>query len=430
MFEFLEIGSFFIKGLLLIMLVYVISINGKPLMPTKKFGMVRHLLKNGKAKVVNNKPFTIQLLFETKEYTQPITLGVDTGSKTIGLSATTIKEELFSANVELRTDIVKLISIKAECRKFRRYRKTRYRKPRFKNRKKPKGWLPPSVQHKVDSTIKVIDKIHKFLPINKVIVEVAPFDIQKIKNPNIQGIEYQQGDRLGFLNVREYVLYRDKHECKSCGKKSGILHVHHIESRKIGGNAPNNLVTLCDKCHEKHHNNSKYLKFNRGKSFKDAIQVTIISKRVIDWLKENNIPYEETYGYITKFNRQLNDISKSHINDAMVISGNIVQQRSYDYLIKFVRRHRRELHDRNPLKKGFKRSCSLPKYSFGFQIYDMVKYKGQICFIMKRRNENNKKSLAFEIKKLNGDKVTEGKTNWKTPRQLILVKNCGTLLVE
>jgi hypothetical protein len=415
------------KGILIIMLVYVISQSGKPLMPTKKFGMVRHLLKDGKAKVVNNKPFTIQLLFETKEYVQKIILGVDTGSKTIGLSATTIKEELFSVNVKLRTDITKLISIKAECRRSRRFRKTRYRKPRWQNRAnaRKEGRLMPSVRHKVDSTIKIIDKVCKFLPIGKGVVEKAPFDIQKINNPNIQGIEYQQGNQLGFLNVREYVLYRDKHECRSCGKKTGILHVHHIESRKTGGDAPNNLVTLCSKCHDKHHNNFKPLKFNRGKSFKDSIQVTIISKRVIDWLKENNIPYEETYGYITKYNRQLNGLDKSHINDAMVISGNIVNKRSYQYLMKYVRKHQRDLHDRNPKKKGYRRSCSLPKYMYGFQAYDMVKYKGQVCFIMGRRALG-----SFDITKLNGNNVTKGKTNQKMCDQLILVKHCGTLLVE
>ena len=201
-------------------MVYVISKDGQPLMPTENYAKVRVLLKQGKAKVINRCPFTIQLLYSSTNYTQEIALGVDSGSKHIGLSATTKDKVLFESDVELRNDIVKLLSNRRENRKIRRNHKTRYRKPRFNNRKRKDGWLAPSVQNKVDSHLTVVRKVHEILPINKIIVEVASFDMQKIKNPEISGTEYQQGEQLGFWNVREYVLFRDGHQCQCCKGKS------------------------------------------------------------------------------------------------------------------------------------------------------------------------------------------------------------------
>ena len=134
-------------------MVYVLNKNGKPLMPTERHGKVRHLLKNKQAKIVKKCPFTIQLLYDSDEYLQPITLGVDAGSKTIGLSATTSTKELYAAEVTLRNDIVNLLSTRREFRRTRRNRKTRYRKVRFMNRthsKKP-GWLAPSVLNKIQT---------------------------------------------------------------------------------------------------------------------------------------------------------------------------------------------------------------------------------------------------------------------------------------
>lgn len=115
-------------------MVYILNQNGQPLMPTNRYGRVRHLLKEGKAKVINRCPFTIQLLYRSTNYTQDITLGVDAGSKHIGLSATTKDKEVYASDIELRNDIVKLISTRRQNRRSRRNRKTRYRKPRFNNR--------------------------------------------------------------------------------------------------------------------------------------------------------------------------------------------------------------------------------------------------------------------------------------------------------
>ncbi|MBR2768743.1 MAG: RRXRR domain-containing protein [Solobacterium sp.] len=173
------------------MLVYVLNKNGQPLMPTRRCGKVRRLLRDKKAKVVKRCPFTIRLLYEADTNTQPITLGVDAGSKHIGLSATTESKVLYEADAELRNDIANLISTRREQRRTRRNRKTRYRKPRFDNRQRKEGWLAPSVQQKVDSHLKVIANVHKILPITKIIIEIASFDIQKVKNPDIRPHSYR-----------------------------------------------------------------------------------------------------------------------------------------------------------------------------------------------------------------------------------------------
>jgi hypothetical protein len=213
----------------------------------------KKVIEKNKAKVIKRVPFIIQLLYGSSGYKQEITLGVDAGSKYIGLSATTKENELYSAELQLRSDIVKLLADRRQYRRTRRNRKTRYRKARFLNRvsSKHKGWLAPSIENRINTHISIVNKLHNILPITKIIVETASFDIAKIKNPNINGTEYQQGEQLDFWNIREYVLFRDDHRChgrKGC--KNKILNVHHIESRKTGGDSPSNLITLCEDCHK------------------------------------------------------------------------------------------------------------------------------------------------------------------------------------
>ena len=251
-------------------LVYVLNKDGLPLMPTHKLGKVRRLLKDGRAKIVKRNPFTIQLNYECGNYIQNVTLGVDAGSKHIGLSASTDKDELYCSDIELRNDIVELISTRKENRRTR-HEHLRYREPRFDNRiaSKKEGWLAPSVRQKIDCHLKVIENICEILPITEIIVEVAAFDTQLLKakeeGKTISGTDYQNGEMKGF-NAREYVLFRDNHECQCCHGKSKdkVLETHHIESRKTGGNAPNNLITLCSTCHKKIHRGETIPKFKRG----------------------------------------------------------------------------------------------------------------------------------------------------------------------
>ena len=372
-------------------MVYVLNQNGQPLMPTENHAKVRVLLKQGRAKVMNKCPFTIQLLYSSTNYTQKTTLGVDSGSKHIGLSATTKNKVLFESDVELRNDIIDLLSTRRELRHSRRNRKTRYRKPRFNNRKRGKGWLAPSIKQKVDTHITMIAKVHKILPISNIVVEVASFDIQKIKKPTISGADYQQGEQLGFWNVREYVLFRDGHKCQCCHGKSKdkILNVHHIESRKTGGDAPNNLITLCETCHTGYHRGTVKLPkaIHRGMSFKDATFMGIMRWALYEKLNAIYPDVKLTYGYITKNTRIKNGLSKDHYIDARCISGNPNAISNGDvYYYKKVRCHNRQIHKNTILKGGYRKRNQAAYEVKGFRLYDNVLWKGQKCFIFGRRS--------------------------------------------
>ena len=386
-------------------MVYVLDKDGQPLMPTTRHGKVRRMLKEGKARVIHRCPFTIQLLYETGNVVQDISLGVDAGSKHIGISATTESKVLYEAEVEIRNDIVNLLSTKRECRKARRSRKTRYRKPRFNNRAKPDGWLSPSIQHKVQTHLTIVNKVCKILPISKIIVETTSFDIQKIKNPDISSEEYQQGDQLGFWNIREYILFRDGHTCQSCKGKSKdkILNVHHIESRKTGGNAPNNLITLCETCHKKYHRGEIELPktIKRGMSFRDATFMGVMRWAFYNELRERYPNVSMTYGYITKNMRIKNGLSKEHYIDARCISGNpTAKSLDFYFYQKKVRCHNRQIHKLTINKGGIRKRNQAPFEVKGFRLFDKVKFNNTECFVFGRRS-----SGYFDIRHLKGKKV-------------------------
>ena len=342
---------------LVVTMVYILDINNKPLMPTERHGHVRKLLRDGKACVIRRTPFTIRLNYETTSYVQKVNLGIDAGTKHIGVSATTSQKELFASEVILRSDITDLLSTRREQRRTRRNR-LRYRKPRFVNRKRPEDWLAPSVQNCVDAHLRVISKVHKLLPVSKTTIEVAQFDAQKIKDSSISGEEYQQGEQMGFWNVREYVLARDGHKCQHCHGKSKdpILNVHHLESRKTGGNAPNNLITLCETCHKDYHKGKIELKIKRGTSLRDAAVMNIMRWAVYNQARKEFPDVHLTYGYITKNTRIRTGLQKTHAVDARCISGNPTSEAlGYYFLQKQIRRHNRQIHKANLLKGGRKK---------------------------------------------------------------------------
>lgn len=383
-------------------MVYVQDIDGKPMMPTTRHGKVRRLLKANKATVVNLCPFTIQLTYKSTDHKQPVTLGIDAGAKHIGFSATTEKEELFACETILRTDIVDLLSTRSQNRRTRRSR-LRYRKPKFNNRvfSKKKGWVAPSVKQRIDSHLNEVNEIHKILPITKIVIEAAQFDTHKMKNPNISGIDYQNGEQLGFWNVREYVLFRDGHKCSYCKGKSKdlILNIHHIESRKTGGDSPSNLITLCETCHKEYHKGNIGLKVRRGKSLCGAAIMGIMKWRLYDELKSRYSNVSMTFGYITKYNRIKYGIEKSHTSDAFVISKNFNAKRiEYQYLKRLVRRHNRQIHKMKILKGGKKKNNQAPFEVFGFRLFDKVLYNNEINFIYGRRKSGN-----FNIRDFNGE---------------------------
>lgn len=387
-------------------MVYILSHTGKALMPTNRHGKVKHLLREGRARVVRCEPFTIQLLYDNREYTQPITLGVDAGTGHVGLSATTEKTELFAAEVTLRRDIPGLLAARRETRGARRNRKTRYRAPRFDNRRRPDGWLAPSVEQAVQSHLSLIRKVHSFLPVTKTVIEVAQFDTQLLKNPDIQDEQYQQGEQMGFWNTREYVLFRDGHTCQHCHGKSGdkILNVHHIESRKTGGNAPNNLITLCETCHKAYHRGEIQLKVRRGASLRDATLMSIMRWTVYNRAKEEFGNVRLTYGYITKHNRIQNELEKSHAVDARCISGHSTASSSDTlWLMRQRRRHNRQIYKAKTLKGGIRKKNQAPYLVKGFRLFDKIRYNGIDCFVFGRRT-----SGSFDIRKFDGTKVHAG----------------------
>lgn len=404
-------------------MVYVLNKNGNPLMPTERYGKVRKMLKKGKAQVVCKMPFTIQLTYDSEEYLQPINLGIDAGSSHIGVSATIAKKEVYASQVELRTDIQELIATRCESRRARRNRKTRYRKARFNNRKRTEGWIAPSVRSKVDAHITAIRRVKRILPISHITIEVAQFDTQKIKNDAISGDEYQQGEQLGFWNVREYVLTRDGHKCQHCKGKSKdpILNVHHIESRKIGGNAPNNLITLCETCHKAYHKGEIKLKIERGASLRDAAVMSIMRWFVYNKAKELFGNVSLTYGYITKNTRIRNEVAKTHIADARCISGNpTAKPLSFYYVEKLIRRHNRQIHRYKILKGGIRKLNQCPYEVKGYRLFDVVRWQGKEWLVKSRRVRG-----TFLLQVLGG---TEKKDGVSCKKLLLVRKSHGRIM--
>ncbi len=307
-------------------MVYVISKDGQPLMPTKRCGKVYRLLKNNKAKVIRRCPFTIKLLYEPESFVvQEVNLGVDTGSKHVGVSAVGNDEVLYASEIELRDDIKSKMDARRTYRRNRRQRKTRYRKPGFLNRAKSAklNRLPPSVKSKVESHIREIEFVNSILPVSNIILEVSQFDTALMKNPllireKVKHWGYQKGLNYGYESRKEAVLHRDNYACQICGKKHTRLEVHHIVFRSQGGtDEEDNLITLCEDCHHGIHNGTVVLKKKPRKlNLKFATQMSIIRSQLLKKYPEAI----ETFGFITKANRYSLDLEKTHYNDASVIA--------------------------------------------------------------------------------------------------------------
>lgn len=409
--------------------VYVVGSNGKTLMPCKP-AKARKLLKEKKAAVLRRTPFTIQLTHHAGGYTQEIALGVDAGSKHVGLSACTKDREVFQGELIPRNDVVKLISDRRELRRNRRYRKNRYREPRFQNRirSKKKGWLAPSVEVKIQEHVTIIKRICRILPVRVVIVETAEFDLHRLKAVENGrhlpvGTDYQKGEMYDFYNVRQYILHRDGYRCRHCQETKGKLHVHHLESRRTGGDAPDNLITLCEHCHKKLHLGMITLKEKRkSRPTRDAAFMGIMRKTLLMRLRQElNIPVKETYGYITKYTRESCQIEKSHINDARCICGypksDICGQ---SFLIKAVRHHNRKLHKTNILKNGQRKKNQAAYHVFGFRLWDKVSYLGEEYFISGRRT-----SGYFALRRLDGKTISS-----VCYKKLRFLEPCNNYLIE
>jgi N6-L-threonylcarbamoyladenine synthase len=279
------------------------------------------------------------------------------------------------------------------------------------------------VQNKVDAHVKIVEKIYKLLPVVTTIVETAQFDLQKISNPAIQGTEYQQGSQLGFENVKAYVLFRDGHKCQRCKGKSKdkYLRVHHIESRKTGGDSPGNLVTLCLTCHDTVHREGLTKKFKRVPSLRDACQMTTTRKFVLAALRRRHPEVKETYGYITNHTRNKHGLVKSHKVDARCVSGNPLAICTETFLIKQARGQNRQLHKTTTPKGGVRKANKAAHYVFGFQLFDKVTFKGAECFVFSRRV-----SGYFDLRLLDGTRINAHASY----KKLRLLEKASTFLVQ
>lgn len=368
-------------------MVYVISKDGQPLMPMRRHGKVRRLLDSKRAKVVRRDPFTIKLLFETEKIEPSLTLGVDTGSSKIGCAVVTPKKEvLYVSEVEIRNDITTKMEKRKAYRRARRSRKTRYRKPRFLNRGK-KGWLSPTIVSKINSHIREIEFIKSILPIKQIVLETGTFDphllkMQEEDKPFNRHWGYQRGPNYGFGNAKAACLIRDNYTCKCCKTKKGTLHVHHIIYRSNGGSDDlDNLITLCEECHKKLHNGelkafeSKLIGKKKG-NLKHATQMNTIRSTLLE-----HYPCAiETFGYITKENRQFIGLEKTHYNDAVVIAMGSLDKPKFMTNIVYKKKHIAK--SRYQLFRGQRSEKKLPKGKVcGFLTKDIVNYRGKIYLI-------------------------------------------------
>jgi hypothetical protein len=343
-------------------IVYVLNMRGQPLMPTTS-PKARRLLRENKAKVVKRKPFTIQLTIATGENRQPITCKIDSGYKYVGFSCQTKKAELICGEVKLENKTSKRLTERLMYRRSKR-NKLWYRQARFLNRKNRLNKLPPSIERNYQTHLNLIKKLEYLLPITNKIIEVGNFNIAKIENPDIEGVEYQQGNLFGYQNLKDFVLAREKGLCQQCGKeKKDKWALHHIKEKSNGGtDKPDNIALLHDSCHKELHQKGLKLK-SKNKEYKDATFMNIIKSRFL-----RDIQCNLEYGYKTFCNRQELKLTKTHYNDAFCI-GEIEKgvQQSQPFFITQKRRNNRSLQLN---RKGFKPSIRRQRYKI--QPHDLV----------------------------------------------------------
>lgn len=403
--------------------VFVIGLNGKPLMPTSS-RKARLLLREGKAHVIRMNPFTIRLDYKTGVATQPLSVGIDTGESNIGIAVLRDDNVIYKAEVRLRTSMEKrkFIEKRKIFRRSRRYRKTRYRHPKWKyhtvrryfnkpDRKgrhwqkadrgfassRPEGWLPSSIQSKVDHHIFWIDKIMNSLPsATSLRIEVARFDIQKIRNPDIEGIQYQQGRLYQEENVKAYVLAKFGYKCVVCTHEFDSEHklrMHHVHMRKNGAtDNPDEFAPVCHICHTPENHKPgmplhKLMHKLETKEYREPTFMNILRRRLFTAFPDADF----TYGNITAADRKALGLEKTHANDAVAVAAGIrfssIQDLDETIQFKQVRRKKRSLHEANPRKgrkkpnREARRNCKNVKSVKGFSLWDTVEYRGQKGFI-------------------------------------------------
>lgn len=402
-------------------MVFVLSKNKFPLMPcTEK--RARILLTKGRAVVHKLYPFTIRLKDRLDGDKQPIREKIDPGSKTTGIALESKGKVLWFGELKHKLSIKDNLKKRSGYRRRRRSSNLRHREPRFNNRKKPEGWLPPSLQARVDSVISLSKRIKNICPVTDCSVETVRFDMQKINNPEILGIEYQQGTLFGY-EVKEYLLEKWGRKCAYCEEGNIPLEVEHIVPKSRGGtDKASNLTLSCRECNDKK-NNLTAREFGYPEVQKqaqkslpliDAAAVNTTRKAIYRRLSSlfNNI--EVSTGGRTKYNRKRLGLPKTHYFDALCVGMSTPDSfRNIDKIIPLTItcRGRGQYSRTNTDKQGFPKGY-LPRQKtyYGFQTGDMVKAdvpKGKYTGIHVG-SVAVRKSGYFDIKNPTGKRIAQG----------------------
>lgn len=411
--------------------IFVLDTDKKPLTPCHP-ARARSLLSKGKASVYRRVPFTIILKSAIPEaVVKPVTVKIDPGSKTSGLVLTQECRVIFSAELTHRgAAISERLTARRTFRRHRRNRKTRYRAPRFLNRVKPKGWLPPSLMHRIQTTLSLVSRFRQMAFVGGLAVERVKFDLQKLQNPEISKIEYQRGVLFGF-EVKEYLLAKWGHKCSYCSEENVPLEVEHLTPLSKGGtNRVSNLVLACRGCNLKKNNLmvDEFLKnkpelLNRIKaqakaSMRDAAAVNATRNRIFLELLNTGLPVESGTGGQTKFNRVQQGYPKAHWVDAACVgeSGRSVKldPAAHPLLIKCTGRGNRHVVSTD--KFGFPRAkAGRVKRINGFQTGDLVRLdqpKGKYAGIHIGRLSSIRANGRFSISTMHS-KITSPFKNFK-----------------
>ncbi|NNJ09474.1 HNH endonuclease [Chloroflexales bacterium ZM16-3] len=310
-------------------LVFVLSSDGQPLDPCHP-ARARRLLDHGKAAVWRRYPFTIRLNARTAaaSVTHPHRLKLDPGSKTTGIAvvAEASGRVVWAGELTHRGQAIRdaLLSRRVS-RRSRRQRKTRYRQPRFRNRRRPEGWLAPSLQHRVDTTRTWVNRLRRFVPVTAISAELVRFDTQLLENAEISGVAYQQGTLAGY-EVREYILEKWGRRCAYCGAKDTPLQIEHIVPRARGGSDRiSNLTLACAQCNQQKGMQTAEefghsdIQAQARRPLKDAAAVNTTRWALYQQLIATGMPVEVGTGGMTKFNRMRLGLEKSHWHDAACV---------------------------------------------------------------------------------------------------------------
>lgn len=374
------------------MAVYVLDKSGKPLMPCSE-KRARLLLARGRARVHRLAPLVIRLVDRrlTDSAVQPLTLKLDPGSRFTGLALVRQQDRGVSVLSLLElihrgAAISKAMGQRASYRRRRRSQNLRHRAPRFDNRNRPEGWLPPSLRHRLDTTLSWVQRLRRWAPITDLTIERVKFDLQKLQNPEISGIEYQQGALQGY-EVREYLLEKWGRSCAYCAAESVPLEIEHILARSNGGSdRVTNLTLACRPCNQRKANQPVEV-FLKGKPelltrikarskapLRDAAAVNATRNALFDALLQTRLPVATGTGAQTKFNRQRLGIPKTHALDAACV-GEVESVASWQRPTLAIKATGRGEYQRTRLTAhGFPRGyLTRQKRHFGFQTGDQVR---------------------------------------------------------